>query len=108
MLAEAKSILGEDPANEINLVRQRAYAANYQEAIHGYPNQPIDANINEALLKERLFEFICEGRRWYDLRRFGKEYVFKYTSASQDFQLLWPIDKTTLTNNRSLVQNPGY
>jgi len=108
MLAEAKSLLGEDPASEINLVRTRAFGANYQEAVHGYPNQPVDADINEALLKERLFEFICEGKRWYDLRRFGKEYVFKYTTASEDYQLLWPIDKTTLTNNRSLVQNPGY
>jgi starch-binding outer membrane protein, SusD/RagB family len=108
MLAEAKSLLGEDPTNEINLVRKRAYGANYQVAVHGYPNQPIDANINEALLKERLFEFICEGQRWYDLIRFGNNYVFKYTTAKQDYQLLWPIDKTTLTNNRALVQNPGY
>jgi starch-binding outer membrane protein, SusD/RagB family len=108
MLAEAKSMLGENPATEINLVRQRAYAANYQVAVQGYPNQPIDADINEALLKERLFEFICEGKRWYDLRRFGKSYVFKYTTATADYQLLWPIDLGTLTNNRALVQNPGY
>lgn len=88
MLAEAKAMLGEDPALEINLVRQRAYGTNYQELVHGYPNQPGDDDINEVLLKERLFEFFGEGKRWYDLRRFGKNYVFKYTSASQDYQLL--------------------
>ncbi len=108
MLAEAKSILGEDPANEINLVRKRAFGTNYQASVHGYPKQSVDADINEALLKERLLEFICEGKRWYDLRRFGKSYVFKYTTAKQDYQLLWPIDKTTLTNNKELVQTPGY
>jgi starch-binding outer membrane protein, SusD/RagB family len=108
MLAEAKNLLGEDPVNEINLVRKRAFGTNYQLAIHGYPNQAGDADINEVLLKERFFEFMCEGKRWYDLRRFGKSYVFKYTTAKQDYQLLWPIDKTTLTNNSALVQNPGY
>ncbi|HEY1010762.1 MAG TPA: SusD family outer membrane lipoprotein NanU, partial [Daejeonella sp.] len=108
MLAEAKAILGENPANEINLVRQRAYGVNYKAAVHGYPNQPGDLDINEALLKERFFEFICEGKRWYDLRRFGKSYVFKYTTAKSDYQLLWPIDRATLTNNRALKQTPGY
>lgn len=108
MLAEAKSILGEDPTTEINLVRQRAFGSNYQASVLGYPNQPGDNDINEVLLKERFFEFIGEGKRWYDLRRFGKQYVFKYTMASQDYQLLWPVDKTTLTNNKALTQTHGY
>jgi starch-binding outer membrane protein, SusD/RagB family len=107
MLAEAKSLLGEDPAPEINLVRQRAFGPNYQFAVHGYPNQPIDSDINEALLKERLNEFVAEGKRWYDLRRFGTEYVTKYTLANPQ-RLLWPIDKGVLTYNPALKQNPGY
>jgi hypothetical protein len=108
MLVEAKNILGEDFTTEINLVRARAYGAKYNPAIYGYPNQAIDADNDEAILRERFLEFIGEGKRWYDLRRFGKSYVFKYTTASADYQLLWPIDKTTLTNNRLLVQTPGY
>jgi len=108
MLAEAKAVLGENITAEINLVRARAYADNYNEAIYGYPNQPGDDDINETLLRERLFEFIGEGKRWYDLLRFGKEYVFKYTTAKQDHLLLWPIDINTLTRNRALQQNPGY
>ena len=108
MLAETKVILGEDPAAEINAVRQRAYGANYSVSTYGFPNQAVDANINEAILRERLLEFAGEGKRWYDLRRFGKEYVFKYTTATADYQLLWPIDKATLTNNKSLVQTSGY
>jgi len=72
MLAEAKKYIGRRPGQRDQLSQTTAYAGNYQPAIHGYPNQPIDADINEALLKERLFEFICEGKRWYDLRHSGR------------------------------------
>jgi hypothetical protein len=110
MLAEAKVILGESPAAEINAVRQRAYGANYDAATIGYPNQTIDADPKEAILQERYFEFIFEGKRWYDLRRMGDSYVYKYTTvpSSQSYKLLWPIDRNTLTNNRALEQTPGY
>jgi hypothetical protein len=110
LLAEAKVELGESPATEINLVRARAYGSNYNEASLGFPNQAVDADPREALLQERLFEFIGEGKRWYDLRRMGDKYVFEKTglSSSQAYKLLWPIDRLTLTNNRSLVQTAGY
>lgn len=110
MMAEAKLLLGEDPASEINLVRERAYGVNYDEATLGYPHQTIDANPNEALLQERRFEFMLEGKRWYDLRRFGDQYVFDKTYADKTDarKLLWPIDRGTLTNNKSLKQTPGY
>ncbi len=108
LLAEAKSLNGEDPAAEINLVRKRALGANYDPEIHAFPRQAIDKSVDEALLQERFFEFIGEGKRWYDLRRFGKNYVFKYTTAKEDYLLLWPVDRTSLTNNRALLQTPGY
>ncbi len=108
LLAEAKIVLGENPANEINLVRARAYGTKYVPEIHSFPNKTGDSNTEEALLNERLFEFLGEGKRWYDLRRFGKKYVFKYTTAKEDYQLYWPIDIGSLTRNRSLKQTPGY
>ncbi|MEO5591366.1 MAG: SusD family outer membrane lipoprotein NanU [Chitinophagaceae bacterium] len=114
LLAEAKQISGEDPSAEINLVRKRAYGSNYNAAIQGYPNQPGDANLKETILQERLFEFIFEGKRWYDLRSMGDSFVYAHIPVSQfantdaNGRLLWPIDITSLTNNRSLVQNPGY
>ncbi len=110
LLAEAKVILGEDPSAEINAVRKRAFGANYVEAVHGYPNQVVDNDAKEALLQERFFEFIFEGKRWYDLRRIGDQYVYKYTTVlpSESFRLLWPINRNTLTDNSALVQNPGY
>jgi len=110
MLAEAKVALGESPVTELNLVRARAFGANYSTAVQGYPNQTVDAIPVEAILQERFFEFVFEGKRWYDLRRAGDSFVFEHTTlpASQAYALLWPIDRTTLTNNRLLVQTTGY
>ena len=110
LLAEAKVLLGENPATEINLVRARAFGSKYVAATHGFPNQALDANAKEAILKERLLEFIFEGKRWYDLRRFGDAFVFANTTvlSSEAYKLLWPVDRNTLTNNRLLIQTPGY
>ncbi|MBO9618329.1 MAG: SusD family outer membrane lipoprotein NanU [Niabella sp.] len=110
LLAEAKLALGENPANEINAVRSRAFGANYNAGTMGYPNQPIDATPKEAILQERFYEFILEGKRWYDLRRMGDQYVYAHTNIlpGDSYKLLWPIDRNTLTNNRLLTQTPGY
>lgn len=113
LMAEAKAFLGESPADEINQIRRRAFGSTYFDAHAAevaFPNQPQDADVNEAILQERLCEFFFEGKRWYDLRRFGNEYVFKYTLAdkSDPRKLLWPIDKGTLTKNTALTQTPGY
>jgi hypothetical protein len=110
MLAEAKVVLGESPATELNQVRVRAYGSNYDAATQGFPNQTIDANPTEAILQERFFEFVFEGKRWYDLRRAGNSFVYEHTTlpSSQAYALFWPVDRTTLTNNRLLVQTAGY
>ena len=111
LMAEVKALLGEDIAAEINAVRQRAYGDNYSSAV-AYPNDTdvtefvgSDADPVEAVLKERLREFIFEGRRWYDIRLFDK--AEKYSTAISS-RLLWPIDQGTLTNNNKLEQTPGY
>ncbi|HEY4206196.1 MAG TPA: SusD family outer membrane lipoprotein NanU [Puia sp.] len=110
LLAEAKAALGQDPSVEINLVRARAYGVNYNAGVQGYPNQAVDGDVKEAILRERFLEFVFEGKRWYDLRRMGDNYVYEYTNitSAAAYKLLWPIDRNTLTNNRLLVQTPGY
>lgn len=110
LMAEAKEVLGESPAAEINEVRARAFGANYNAAVQGFPNQPGDTDIKAAILQERLFEFIGEGKRWYDLRRMGNAYVFANTglSSAEAYKLLWPVDRASLTNNRALTQTDGY
>lgn len=131
LLAQAKAFLGEDPAAEINAVRERAYGKEYFAAHYAtlaYPNdndaelyagnamqKPDNAGAMEAVLKERMREFMIEGKRWYDLRLAGDEYVLAHSTASAS-RLLWPIDENTLTNNKAdeatgqpgLVQTPGY
>ncbi|HUZ57609.1 MAG TPA: SusD family outer membrane lipoprotein NanU [Hanamia sp.] len=115
--AEAEVILGMNPANEIDQVRARAYGSNYSDAVYGYPNQPIDVDPKEAILQERFYEFIFEGKRWYDLLRMDPagSYVYEHVLPASAFpntdpvgRLLWPIDRTSLTNNRDLVQTAGY
>jgi len=110
LLAEAKVVLGESPKEEINLIRARAFGTHYNESTHGFPNQKIDSDPMEAILKERKLEFIGEGKYWYDLRRMGDSYVYKHTSLpiTESFRLLWPINRDALTNNRLLVQTKGY
>ena len=120
LLAEAKALLGEDIATEINTVRRRAYGETYFEANKAtvaYPNEkggefysgnPFVAGDDdpiEAVLKERLRELMYEGKRWYDIRTLG--YTAKYSTANEK-RLLWPIDANTLTNNRELGQTEGY
>lgn len=122
-LAMAKALLGEDPTAEINEVRARAYGNAYFEAHKAevaYPNdndatfyadnkwmKPDNAGAIEAVLKERLREFLFEGKRWYDIRMLGWDYVHAYSSAEKE-RMLWPIDSGTLTNNNALKQTPGY
>jgi hypothetical protein len=131
LLAQAKAFLGEDPATEINAVRERAYGKEYFKANYAtlaYPNdndpelytnnsmqKPDNAGAMEAVLKERMREFMVEGKRWYDLRLAGDEYVLAHTTANEA-RLLWPIDENTLNKNKAddktgqpgLVQTPGY
>lgn len=122
LLATAKAFLNEDITAEINAVRERAYGKEYfQNNISslGYPNDN-DANFYsgnsymssdsepiEAILKERMREFVYEGKRWYDIRLMGDEYATKYSSATSD-KLLWPIDENSLGENSALEQTPGY
>lgn len=108
MIAEAKNALGQDPSQEINLVRQRAYGANF--AAHEFVNGTEEAN-DEAILKERLLELAYEGKRWWDLIRFDK--AFDIVPSLQNRQadqylLLFPISESTLSIEPMVQQNPGF
>ncbi|MBL7736957.1 MAG: RagB/SusD family nutrient uptake outer membrane protein [Chitinophagaceae bacterium] len=108
MKAEAKNALGQDPSIEMDMVRQRAYGSDFSS--HVFVNGDMEQN-DEAILKERLLEFALEGKRWWDLVRFGK--VFEkvpslQSRAGSDYLLLFPISANTLSLNPNLTQNPGY
>ncbi|MBC9794959.1 RagB/SusD family nutrient uptake outer membrane protein [Sinomicrobium weinanense] len=110
LLAEVKNRLGEDPSAEINQVRKRAYAGNYDAAIHAYVNGSEEDN-TKAILDERYKEFIAEGKRWWDLRRAGDKYVtdnVQFLSPGEEYKLLLPITLDMIGRNPMLEQTPGY
>ncbi len=108
MKAEAKNALGQDPSPEINKVRKRAYGVNYNA--HIFTNNTLEKN-NEAILQERLFELTTEGKRWWDLIRFGKVFELVPTlkdKVGQDYLLLFPLSLNTLSLETKVKQNPGW
>jgi len=110
LLAQAKNLLNEDPSAEINLIRARAYGSNYDPIIHGYVNGSRTDNAN-AILNERYKEFLSEGKRWWDLRRAGNQYVFnniEYIDASEEYLLVLPITLDMIGRNPMLEQTAGY
>ncbi|MEJ7780387.1 MAG: RagB/SusD family nutrient uptake outer membrane protein [Daejeonella sp.] len=108
MKAEIKNALNQDPAPEINEVRQRAYGTNASKYIFisGGKQQNDD-----AILKERLFEFAIEGKRWWDLLRFGKAFDLVpslQNKKGQDYLLLFPIGNEILSLEPKVRENPGW
>lgn len=122
MLAEIANYKGNngDVEKYINLVRERAYGANWSDA-HKYVAGDFTAN-ELAILQESNFEFVQEGHRWWDLRRMteskgGKHLVFCESASvdgrpvlkeSEAYKVLWPLDKTILGNDPELTQTEGY
>jgi hypothetical protein len=108
LIAEAKNALNQDPAAEINQVRQRAYGDAFES--FRFVSSSKDAN-DEAILQERMLELAFEGKRWWDLLRFDKAFE-KVPSlqnrTGQNYLELWPISLSTISLNSNITQNPGY
>ena len=80
----------------------------------------------EAIRKERQREFIGEGMRLFDLKRWhmgvtrgkpqiedmcnlpGSTTTTNLTKSANDYQLVWPIPQEERDANPQVVQNPGY
>lgn len=123
-LAEIANMEG-DNANVqkyINLVRKRAYAANWDESKYSYKSGDFTAN-ELAILHEKDKEFVQEGQRWWDVRRMtltksGKHLVFCKEASldginpilkeAEAYKVLWPIEQTMLDKDPALEQTPGY
>jgi hypothetical protein len=106
--AEAKNALAMDPSLEINKVRQRAYGTNYPT--HVFISTSADQN-DSLILNERSLELLYEGKRWWDIVRFGKASVlipfFKNNPGNQ-YKYLWPLSLNILSLEPKVTQNPGY
>jgi hypothetical protein len=108
MKAEAKNALGQDPTTEMNAIRQRAYGADF--ASHTFVNGAKAAN-DDAILKERLLEFTLEGKRWWDLVRFGKAFDLVPSlvgKQAQTYLLYFPIGTATRTRETLVDETPGW
>ncbi|MCW3467969.1 RagB/SusD family nutrient uptake outer membrane protein [Chitinophaga nivalis] len=113
--AEALQATGQPAAalDQLNRVHTRAGMKAYTAA-----DFPAPGDLLNGILRERQWEFFCECKRWFDLRRNGKvkevmDPVLKARQAdnpgySHPGLLLWPINRDNLNANPYLKQNPPY
>lgn len=90
----------------LNKIAERAYGKS-----DFYPSSMSAANLNEAIVTERMKEFAAEGKLWWDFIRLGV--VFQkapYLVGRENEQnvLLWPVSQTSINKNPGITQTPGY
>ncbi len=93
---------------QLNTIRARAGL--------GATTATTQAEVRDAIRQERRFEFIGEGHRWFDLKRYGTAVsvmnaFFSSTGANvtiDDNKLILPIPQSQLDTDSSITQNPGY
>jgi len=118
MYAEALNETNNGPTTEaynaINEVRKRArYNGVVEQNILPDLSGLSYSEFCDAILNERRLEFVMEGSRYNDLRRFGKlveavEASGKENINPQDFHYLLPIPQRERDLNTKLTQNTGY
>jgi len=108
MSAEIENALGNAAVaiNRLNEVAERAYGASdiYSP---GLSQQALD----QAILDERMKEFVAEGKIWWDLIRFGVVFDEVPSLASRESEknvLLWPVHNSSINTNPNIKQTEGY
>jgi hypothetical protein len=101
----------------LNMVHRRAYGQNPTSPFAGdftLATAPTQTAFRELVLRERAYEFLCEGKRWFDLLRTKSvKPVIKAAKGIDvpDNFLLFAIPKNEIDNNPDIEpkdQNPGY
>jgi starch-binding outer membrane protein, SusD/RagB family len=88
----------------VNEIRARAFTPPKPRA-----SGMTQAQLRQAILDERLFELLDEGKRRTDLVRHGQWLAAGWNKpADQPHEVLMPIPQTQMDANPLLVQNPGY
>ena len=100
----------------LNQVKRRGYGYPSDSASEiDYPASGWTAeSFRDAVLQERAYEFISEGKRWKDLKRSGKakeKILENLGKAVADRYMLWPIPQWEIDANTEMSQadqNLGY
>lgn len=119
----------------LNRIRERAGIPGYGGNINGVPGPNIpetQAEMREAIRRERRVELVFEEHRYFDACRWaiahkdfggpkhgmavndtrGKSHFFERTVFETrtygDNNLLWPIPQNEIWKDKELVQNPGW
>jgi hypothetical protein len=118
MYAEATNELGGPDAqsvNYLNMIRRRAFGL----PLNTPSARDIPANLSQAAFRnvlrtERRRELAMENKRWFDLLRYGFDFMqevlvnrTKRIRFKREF-MLFPIPQPELIANPLLTQNPGY
>ncbi len=105
MHAEIQNALGNtsEAIADLNLIRNRV-------GIGDYAGGTSQTEVDEAILLEKAIEFAFEGKRFFDLVRFGKAYELIPSLVGREATkpILWPISISTMALNPKLQQTPGY
>ncbi|MHB1179534.1 MAG: RagB/SusD family nutrient uptake outer membrane protein [Daejeonella sp.] len=99
----------------LNMVHRRAYG--YNPAVPSVADftlatAPTGQSFRNLVLTERAYEFLCEGKRWFDLIRMGtlKQTIKEAKGLDvSDSHLLFPIPEQEIANNPDINpddQNP--
>ena len=119
--AEAASQANGGPTTQalerLNMIRRRAYGLDpgaISAKDYTMATAPTKEAFRDLVLKERAYEFLCEGKRWFDLVRTKTvKQVIKDAKGIDvpDYFLLFAIPKNEIDNNPDIEitdQNPGY
>ena len=132
-LNETLSSPNSDVYTYIDLVRKRAGLDGVKESWQKYSKYPEKPNtktgMREIIRMERLNELACEGKRFWDLRRWKKELPrevkgwYVQGETAQEFyrvttlylrsrysfkDYLWPLKVETVLKDPKLGQSPGW
>lgn len=113
--AEAQNELGntDEALDYINIIRKRARfdGSTYANAVPDYSGLNQE-QFRDAVLKERMMEFVFEGQRWFDLARTGKLQqlvpLAKPGVVPAQRNYLFPLPQREVDLNPNLGQNQGY
>ena len=90
----------------LNKIAERAYRKK-----DFYPSSMSGADLNEAIVTERMKEFAAEGKLWWDFIRLGvvfKKAPYLIGRDNEQNVLLWPVSQTSINKNPNITQTPGY